>query len=94
MTLNDFKDKVANFLAEDDAKGALEFMAKALDKESSDQNIIILLLSRLRRVGRQEDVGTIGHSDAATERNRINAAISNVVDDVEEEDLRDINTAN
>ncbi|WP_020535902.1 SUMF1/EgtB/PvdO family nonheme iron enzyme [Lewinella cohaerens] len=89
MTLNGFKATVANFLAEDDTKAALEFMAKALDNESSDQNTIILLLSRLRRVGRQENVGVISHKDAATERNRINAAISNVADDIEEEDLRD-----
>lgn len=89
MTLNDFRETVAHFLAEDDAKGALEFMNKALREENSDQNAIVLLLSRVSRVRKQEDGGTINQNDAATERNRINASIRNVANGIDADDLRD-----
>jgi hypothetical protein len=88
LTFDGFKKKVNDYLAEDNPTAALELMAASLKEDASEQDTIILLLSRLRRVGRQEDAGTISNDNATIERNKINAAIRNVVNDLEEEDFR------
>ena len=88
LTFDGFKEKIKDYLAEDNPTAALELMAASLPEDASEQDTIILLLSRLRRVGRQEDTGIISNDNAATERNRINAAIRNVANDLEEEDFK------
>jgi len=89
LTFDGFKRKIKDYLAEDNPTAALELMAASLQQAASEQDTIILLLSRLRRVGRQEDAGTISNDNATIERNKINAAIRNVANDLEEEGLRE-----
>ncbi|WP_367388171.1 caspase family protein [Lewinella sp. LCG006] len=89
MTLADFTRKVKNYLAEDNARAALKFMAASLREDASEQDTIILQLARVNRLQRGIDEGTINKDNAETDGNRINAAIKSLANNIEAEDLRE-----
>lgn len=89
MTFADFTRKVKDYLAEDNARAALKFMAASLREDASEQDTIILQLARVNRLQRGIDEGTINKDNAETDSNRLNAAIKSLANNIEAEDLRE-----
>lgn len=76
-------------VADDQAKKAITYLRDSVNERSNLQNELIALNARLARLTRRENGGLITESRAEMERNRINAAIQSLLEDIKADDLRD-----
>jgi Caspase domain/Effector-associated domain 11 len=78
------KSGLKMLLAKEKTAEVIEYMLKLTEGKDDDlNNTLFLLSSRYNRVTNQENKGIISGSDAGIERNRINVALTNIIDDMD-----------
>lgn len=88
ISFEPFIQVVQEMIAEDRQKEVLRYMRQALVNKSNLQNDLIGLNARLARLTRRENGGLITESRAELERNRINAALQSLLEDLRKDELR------
>ena len=77
------KSTLKTLLAKEKTADVIEqllYYTESPDKEA--HNTVLLLSARLNRINTQEHKGIITHSEAGIERNKINAALTSLIDDM------------
>lgn len=93
MTLKELKTTVRSYLAKDKLEDALNFMASVLREEATIQGTIALQQGRLSRLRQEVIKGTTEKDSVGVNRNTINLAINNMLEDIETEDLLLVNSS-
>lgn len=86
-TLQDLKTKLRGKLASDEFEKAFDLFNKFLDDSSSKSNLIISLQGQYNGMKRQQGQGTVSDSFAMQTFNRIRIALTELTDDLEDEDI-------
>lgn len=85
--LSDLKTKLRGHLASDEFKKTFELFDKFLRDSSSSANLIISLQGQYNGMIRQQRAGTVNDSFAMQTFNRIRIALTELTNDLEEEDI-------
>ena len=75
------KKELKDLLSKEKTEDVFERLLDLTEKQDKNQNdIALLLFARFNRVNNQEHKGIISNAEAGIERNRINAALSSLID--------------
>ncbi len=89
MTLLEIKSKIEDAVQKADLKAGLAHFLAAVKTDSRLHNDIILQQSRLNSLKRDQRIGIISFDNAKRTENQIKYAVLSMMEDLEQEDIRD-----
>ena len=82
---SDIKSELKTLLRKEKTDDVIERLLDFTESNDKDAlNTVLLLSARLNRINSQEHKGIISNGEAGIERNKINAALASLIDDLKD----------